>query len=116
MLILAGKYIVTSPIDLVSHLTLDLEPGSILEVPNGYASYVFGLGGDGPPKFGVHHTHIQGGVIQRNARTDIPNRTLCCLNASGPPSCCTWSRTVVGCSTTPSEMWISGIRVRASSS
>ena len=39
----SGFYPFSSPVDLDSSFTLELEPGAILEVPNGYSSYVFGL-------------------------------------------------------------------------
>jgi hypothetical protein len=73
IVITAGTYVVTSPLELVSDLTLEMESGAILEVPNGYDGYVFGLGsGPRSEAFGVHNTHIAGGTI-REERTDPYN-------------------------------------------
>jgi hypothetical protein len=67
--ITAGKYVITSPLELVSYFELEMEMGAILEVPNGYDGIVFRLeSGTREEAFGVNHARIKGGTV-REERT-----------------------------------------------
>ena len=56
-----GLYPFSSPVDLDSSFILELEPGAILEVPNGYSSYVFGFVDQGDH---LGNASIAGGKIR----------------------------------------------------
>jgi len=43
ILVKAGSYLITSPLDLLTQMTLTLESGVTLWVPNGYDQYVIGI-------------------------------------------------------------------------
>jgi hypothetical protein len=70
ILISSGLYRITSPMDLVDDIALEMENGAILEVPNGYEGYVFGLKSrPASEEFGTNNVRITGGTI-REERTD----------------------------------------------
>jgi hypothetical protein len=62
ILVKAGEYDITSPLDLQTGMALTFEPGANLRVPNGYDQYVFGFGDHGV--IGTRRTSVSGGFIR----------------------------------------------------